>query len=120
MNTAEKMFVADLRRVLYMSQVFKYSLEFMKQGELCPSHLKTGINNIQNAINRLFADMRAKTSKETYEAVMRELSSEELHDVSLLLDFAASIKNVGVVVGVLNEQLQLQHEDSNTHKSQLL
>lgn len=108
MTTAEKMFISDLRRILYISQVYRSALDFMKQGALCPSYLKTDINNIQNSIKRMFLDMRAKTSPETYNAVMRELNSDELQDVSLLIDFAASINNVGALVEVLQEQLNVQ------------
>lgn len=62
----------------------------------------------------MYKHMRAKTTAATDEAVMRELSSEELKDVSLLIDFAASINNVGALVEVLQEQLNVQeHEQSN-------
>jgi len=107
MSTAEQMFIADLRRVLYLSQVYRDALKFMRDGELCKvTRLHIPINNVLSAIQRLFLEMRAKTTPETFDAVMRELNSDELKDISLLIDFAASINNVGEVVEVLQEHLK--------------
>lgn len=101
-------FTSDLRRVLYLGQVYREALTWLKDDSICPTHMKVDINNGINAINRFILNCRSRTTPETFEAVMRELNSEELKDISLLLDFASGINNVGAVVDVLTEHLNTQ------------
>lgn len=97
-----KLFTQDLRRVLYMAQIFRYNLEWLKMGDLCPSFMKVDINNITNSINRLFADMMCKASRQTWEQVRCDLSREQLHDISLLLETVSNVKNVAEITEIIN------------------
>lgn len=102
-KTALQLFVTDLRRVLYLSQIYMYSLDWMKAGELCPSYLKNDIQNIQNSIKRMLNDMMCKSTPEMWERVSMELKKEELHDISLLIDSMYDVTNVGDIVKVIEE-----------------
>lgn len=107
MSTAEKCFVDDLRRSLYLMQIMKYTLTDFKQSSVMPTFMKVDCNNMLNSIARFFADCRDKNPK-TWDLVQQDLSREQLHDISLLLDFASNISNVGTLVEVLNEHLKEQ------------
>lgn len=99
-----KRFIADLRRILYLSEIYAFNLADFKEGDLCPTYLKVDIGNIQNSIKRLFTDMMHKSKPETWEKVKMELNREELHDINNLIDAVCGVSNVGEIVDVINAE----------------
>jgi len=96
-----KMFVTDLRRALYLSKIYLYSLEWMKAGELCPSYLKQDISNIQNSINRMLNDMMARSTPEMWGKVFMEISKDDLHDLAGLIDCMYDVTNIAEITQVI-------------------
>ncbi len=99
-----KSFTTELRRVLYLAQIFKCNLQWLKDGELTPSFMKQDANNVINAINRMLTDMMYKSTAETWERVKFELNKDELHDISLLLDSVMGVSNVAEIVEIINSE----------------
>ncbi len=98
-----KVFTTSLRRVLYIAQIFKYELEWLKGCDLTPSFMKQDINGINNSIGRMLSDMMCKSTIETWEKVKSELNKDELHDISLLLDAIMGVANVAEITEIINE-----------------
>ena len=98
----QKQFVQDLRRVLYLMQILKYNLEWLKMGDICPPLVKNGANGVFNSINHLMTNMRHVSSHQTWAAVQTDLNRDEVHDISLLLETVAGVKNVAEIVEIIN------------------
>lgn len=93
-------FIADLRRTLYLLQILQYNMEDMRLSELCPSFIKMDVKGIENAIKRLTSDMYCKDPLR-FDVVKSDLKRDQLHDISLLIDWAHNINNVGEILAVL-------------------
>lgn len=96
-------FTLSFRRVLYVATILKYNLEWLKRDELCPSHVKVDISNIENSLRRMMSNIRDRSGPQTWEIVKNDLGGDQLHDISLLLDAVANVENVGEITKVINE-----------------
>jgi hypothetical protein len=61
-------------------------------------HMKNGINNINNAINRLVLDCRLKTSPENWELIYQDLSSDKVHDMNLLDEQIMELEDISEIL----------------------
>jgi len=107
-DTQKKIFVEDLRRLLYVSKIALNEAETMINNQIAPKYMKSCANGIRNAAKRLFSDCMANTSPENWELVKFDLSKDQLNDISQMLEFMAGINNVGEVYEVLQEHLKTQ------------
>lgn len=101
-KTAEQIFIADLRRVLINKQIYDANLKWLKDNSLCPSRLKYAINNAINANRRLFEEIREHYPKDSQERIDKDLTSERIQDINVLMDLVAQLEDVGLV----NEELE--------------
>lgn len=102
-ETKVKNFTLDLRRVLYLQQILRYSLEGLKQNELCPSFLKNEANTVMNATRRLRDVMSDRTTVDNRRIVMDDLNNDRLHDIALHIDAIADIANIDRITEIINE-----------------
>jgi len=93
-------FAIDLRRLLFLSRMFNYSLEWMRTSEVTPTYLKSDIKHIQDSIERLYRHMKNDNPK-SWERVAQELDKDRLHDLSLLIDEVAEAVNIEEITEVL-------------------
>jgi len=95
-------FPADLRRVLINGQIQTANLKWLKDNSLCPPRLKYAINNAVNANRRLFEEIREHYPKDSQERIDKDLTSERIQDINVLMDLVAQLEDVGLV----NEELE--------------
>jgi len=63
--------------------------------------MKDGCKRIENAVKAMINDVMCKGSPETWEQVKADLNNDQLHDISLLLEWASGVKNIGEVLEAL-------------------
>lgn len=102
-------FIPDLRRVLYVAEMLKTYMEWLRLSDI-PTYLKVDLNNVQSSLNRLYSDMQFKTSPETWAKVRSELSSEQINDLALLLDECVDVTPVSEITEVIRESKTVCHE----------
>ena len=102
-DTKLKIYISDLRRTLYLMQLLRQSITDLNSQSVSPTLLKVNGKNIVNSINRFISDCQLKTNPETFAAVMTDLNSEQLKDMSLLIDTMSDVKNVGEITEILQQ-----------------
>ena len=101
-------FIQDVRRVLYLAQIFGNHVGQLRINEMCPTTIKSTIKNIDNAVNRLIQDIRlSATQRGTWDAVQNELTKDELNDIGELLISAMGATNIGEIVDIVNSNKQI-------------
>lgn len=98
-----KSFAADLRRVLYVSQMLRTYVEWMRMDKNCPSWMKADLNNLTNSINRLHSDIHATAAPEHWEVIKSHLTSEQVNDLALLLDTCYDIVNISEITELIKD-----------------
>lgn len=95
-------FPSDLRRVLINKQIYDANLKWLKDNKVCPSRLKYAINNAINANRRLFEEIREHYPPDSQERIDKDLTSERIQDINVLMDLVAQLEDIGLV----NEELE--------------
>lgn len=108
MENKAKSFALELKQCLYLMQILQYNLEWIKQGEVCPSFVKVDVNGIMNAFNRLKSNLMVRAKPETWVGVKSELKDDQLHDISLVLFALQQVENIGVVAECINQSKETQ------------
>ena len=98
-----KHFTTNLRRVLYLMQVLGYEMQSLKSQKVTPHFMKDGVTRVGNAVGKMLSDCMYQADAATWDAVKSDLTSEQLHDISRLLEWSAGVKNIGTVVDALME-----------------
>lgn len=96
-------FAATFRRVLYVTDMTKDYCEWLRMDSLTPSWLKDDMRGIINAINRLIADAKFKTTPESFELIRSDLNKEQVKDLAELIDVCANIANISDVTNIIKE-----------------
>jgi len=111
--TPTQQFAQDLRRILYLNKILSFELDNARRSPCCISLLKMDFNNMQNSINRLTKSIMVKVKPEQWEILKADLNKDELHDVSLLIEFCCGRDGVGELLGVLEEHVKEGGENNN-------
>ena len=100
-----KHFTADIQRILYVQQLLQYSLESIKDNPICPAFIKMDANNILSSMKRLKSDMSDKGKGASWQAITEDVSSDRIHDISLLLDTVRYITNINDIITTIQEAM---------------
>jgi hypothetical protein len=98
-----KYFTDSLRRTLYISKILLYEADTLKTCKNTPKKIKGGCKSVENAIHFLLAESMCEVTSKTWDSVRQELSRDELHDISQLLELMADVKNVAEITEILRE-----------------
>lgn len=95
-------FVRDLRRVLWLAEIFKTAAETLRMnpgasGDLCRPVLEVE-EKIDRLYNRLF-----KLSPQTWPAVFTDIKGDMPQDILLLIDTVSDVKNLPDIITILQE-----------------
>jgi len=91
----------DLRAILALMQLVQYRIEGIKTNPLVPSLIKNDLNTVLNAHNRFIRTVAGYDKSGTWLKIKAEMTSEKVHDLSLLIDESMNVENLGEVVEVI-------------------
>jgi hypothetical protein len=99
MNLQDKTFVDNLQVILDLIQMLKYNLDSFKGNDIHKTVPKQKDMRIEcaallNAINAFLSRMKQKCDPATWNELMKIMSRERLHDLSLLLNEMFEVENV--------------------------
>lgn len=96
-------FALELKRVLYVSQMLSTYSEWLQMDKVTPSWLKTDIQNLRNSIRRMLADIQQTSTPEQWELIRADLDSDQLADLSELIDVCSNVKNISAITEIIKE-----------------
>lgn len=96
-------FAQLLRIVLFDFQKLQYNMAALKEYVQGAPHIKNGINNINNSINRLVGDCRARTGPDNWALVYQDLSSDKVHDLNLLDEEMMDITDISGILDAIRK-----------------
>lgn len=88
--------------MLINKEIYDANLKWLKDNKVCPPRLKYAINNAINANRRLFEEIREHYPKDSQERIDKDLTSERIQDINVLMDLVAQLEDVGLV----NEEME--------------
>lgn len=103
MTTQDREFIVSLRRLLYIGQVYRVNADDMRMLEATPVYLKVHFLKIDEAIGRMFHDIKRRVTPAAWELAMQDLTGDEIHDINLMLDAVSNVVNLGEVVDIINQ-----------------
>ena len=109
--TQFEQFTTDLRRVLYLQQILRYSQEGLRTNPLTPPWMKAHINNSHNQMKAMRNDLMVRGKADTWDTICDDLNSDRLHDLALHLDFIAPVVNIAEITDILQEHSKPQQDE---------
>ncbi len=101
-----KHFTTDLRRILYLNEITLYTLQSIKKNEVTPQWLKVAINNQNNCVKNLKAELSRRGSQESWDSIYEDITDDRMHDIALHMDFIAPVRNIAQITSILQEHAQ--------------
>lgn len=102
--TITNSFAQDLRRVLFLCQIIRYEIEAIKeQPEAVQCKLKAPLNNLCNSVNRLLLELYSVSSKQSWQTICEALTSDELREISTIIEFCTGRDGVEEFLPALQE-----------------
>lgn len=108
----DKYFINTFRLVLDTLQIAKYNLGAFKESSVHKTvpgqkDLRPDIVKLHNAINAFLMSSRNKCSPETFGLLLRDMSRDKLHDLSLHMEFMYKFDNVAEITEALRVEMQV-------------
>lgn len=100
-----KEFAMFLRRILFLNQIQMYTAEQFKAMSFIPPNYKSALTNICNAARRCNG-LIDNANYSTRDLVKKDLSSDQVHNICLLIDECIDIKNLEDVIEVISRSKQ--------------
>lgn len=107
-------FIASLRRLMYLNQIFKFELEDMLRQKVKVPQLNNDCRNLQNTckemvkkIDNCFRQIKLLGSNpKDWESIQSELSSDDLFEIMSIIEIISQIKNVDEIRAALEETVK--------------
>ena len=103
--TQTEQFTTDLKRILYLQEILRYSQEAIKSNPVTPSWFKTHMNNSINGATAFKNALMVRSPNIKWDKVNSDLTDDRLHDLALHIDFIAPIRNIAEITEVLKEHM---------------
>ena len=110
----QKKYAMKLRRVLYLMQLMRFNLLFLKLDESTPGGFQQDIQNIFNSCNRMVITIRGEMERKKWEQFIATLTKDQMDNINLLLDALAEVNNIGDVVSFVNENKIIETDPEAT------
>jgi hypothetical protein len=95
----------DLRALLNLMQLLKYRADAIRTNPLMPSNMKHDLNTVLSAQGRFINTVHNHGVKTNLWAKIRaDMTSEMVHDLSLLIDESMNIENLGDIVQMIKSE----------------
>lgn len=100
-NKNAKKMVEMLRRLMIYQQLMIYEAQGLKGADYISNEFKQRMTGFVQSIHLFKSYQRSKTNKETWDAVIADLSADKIHDIGLLINEVVNIENIGDIVEVI-------------------
>lgn len=98
-----KHFAQFLRRTLILMRLMKYNMDHIRHESYLPGEYKQRCAGFVNSINMFLGFQKSKAKTATWNEINADLEHDRLHDISLLIDEVADIKDITPIIEAIRE-----------------